>query len=43
MRELETLFSVVGIVTLLILLLYWRMARKARPKKSKGWSEPHTK
>ncbi|MCW8826104.1 MAG: hypothetical protein OQK78_06735 [Gammaproteobacteria bacterium] len=40
MRELETLFIVIGVVTVVILIAYWKMGRKARPKKSRGWTEP---
>ncbi|MDH3354795.1 MAG: hypothetical protein OEL79_06230 [Chromatiales bacterium] len=43
MRELETLFMFVGGVTLLILVAYWLMGRKARPKKRGGWTEPPIK
>ncbi len=43
MRELGTLFMVIGAVTGMILLLYWRMGRKAKPKKTKGWREPDIK
>ena len=43
MKELESLFLFVGGATLLILIAYKLMARKAKPKKSKGWSEPKVK
>ena len=43
MKELGTLFIVIGVVTGVILIAYWKMSRKARPKKSKGWSEPQIK
>jgi len=43
MRELETLFIVLAVVTGGIIFAYWKMARKARPKKSKGWTEPKVK
>lgn len=43
MKELESLFLLVGGATLLILIAYKFMGRKAKPKKSKGWTEPHIK
>jgi len=43
MKELESLFFLIAGATLLILIGYKLMGRKAKPKKNKGWKEPKVK